>query len=98
MALSALVVVAALCLAGFAAVIAQVRASDAAGVAARLAARGDETAARAAALHLAPAGSGLTLTGGDLVTARIEAPPLGGLLPGLRVGASAIAAREPAVP
>lgn len=97
-ALSAMVVVLALCLAGVGAVVAQIRAADAAGVAARLAARGDEAAAQAAVSQMAPAGAALAISGGDLLTARVDAPPLGGLLPGLRVGATAVAAREPSEP
>jgi uncharacterized protein (UPF0333 family) len=97
-ALSALVVVLALCLAGIGVLIAQVRATDAAGEAARQAARGDDAAARAAVVRLAPADSVLTLSGTDVVTAQVEAPPLGALLPGIRVGATAVAAREPDVP
>jgi hypothetical protein len=97
-ALSAMVVVLALCLAGVGAVVAQIRAADAAGVAARLAARGDEAAAQAAVSQMAPAGAALAISGADLLTARVDAPPLGGLLPGLRVGATAVAAREPSEP
>lgn len=98
LALSALMVVLALCLAGVAAMVSQVRAADAAGVAARLAARGEEAAARLAVQQLAPSGASLILSGTNLVTARVEAPPLGGLLPALRIRASAVAAREPAPP
>lgn len=98
-ALSALVVVLVLCLAGIALVVAQVRVTDAAAEAARLAARGDDDAARAAVAQLAPAGSEVHLSGGssggDLVTARVAAPPLGGLLPGVHVSAAAVAARQP---
>ncbi len=94
-ALSAIVVVLALCLAGIGCLIAALRATDAAGEAARLAARGDDAAARSAVQRLAPAGSVLTLTGDDMVTARVTVPPLGGLLPGVTIGASAVAAREP---
>lgn len=93
-ALSALLVVLAFCLAGLAAILAQLRAVDAAAVAARLAARGDETAALEAVAQLAPAGSALVIDGGALVTARIHASPLGGLLPGVQIRAQAVAARE----
>lgn len=93
-ALSALLVVLALCLAGLAAFLAQLRAADAAAVAARLAARGDEAAAREAVAQLAPAGSVLAIDGGALITARVQAPPLGGLLPGVQIHTSAVAARE----
>lgn len=94
-ALSALVLVLAMCLAGLGAMLAQLQVTDAAGEAARLAARGDADGARAAVRVLAPTGSGLTLSGGARVTAHVVAPALGGLLPGLSVEASAVAAREP---
>ncbi len=94
-ALAALAVVLTLCLAGIAAMIAQVRVTDAAGEAARLAARGDRAAAQRAVQDLAPAGSVLTISGDDMLTARVSAPPLGGLLPGIDVRAQAVAAREP---
>jgi Flp pilus assembly protein TadG len=96
--LSTLVVVLALCVAGLAAMVAQVRTTDAAGEAARLAARGDDAAAHAVVDRLAPSGSELRLTGSTLVTAQVVAPPLGGLLPGIRLGATAVAMREPAEP
>lgn len=94
-ALSALTVIVAVCLAGIAAVIVQMRITDAAGVGARLAARGDDAGARAAITQLAPAGSTLAISGDDRVTVRLAAPPLGNLLPGVRLHAQAIAAREP---
>lgn len=93
-ALSAIVVVLMLCLAGIGCLVTAVRVTDAAGEAARLAARGDQAAARSAVQQLAPAGSTLSLSDGDPVTARVSAPPLGGLLPGIHVGATAVAARE----
>jgi Flp pilus assembly protein TadG len=94
-ALSAIMVVLTMCLAGLACLTTALRVTDAAGEAARLAARGDEAAARQVVQLLAPAGSVLSLSGADLVTAKVTAPPLGGVLPGIRVGASAVAAREP---
>jgi hypothetical protein len=94
-ALASLMAVLMLCLAGIACLIAAVRVTDAAGEAARLAARGDDEAARAAVSQLAPAGSVLSLSGGDFVTAQVAAPPLGHLLPGIHVEATAVAAREP---
>lgn len=97
-ALSALVVVLALCLAGIAAVMTQVRLTDAAGEAARLAARGDDAAASRAVAALGPPGVALYLSAGDPVTAEVRAAPVGGLLPGLRLAARAVAAREPADP
>lgn len=94
-ALSAIMVVLAMCLAGLACLTAALRVTDAAGQAARLAARGDRAGAQLVVQRLAPAGSALSLSGDDLVTAVVTAPPLGGLLPGVRVGATAVAAREP---
>lgn len=94
-ALSAIVLVLALCLAGIGCLITALRVTDAAGEAARLAARGDDDAARTVVQRLAPAGSALLLSDGDPVTARVTAPPLGGLLPGVHIEASAVAAREP---
>ena len=94
-ALSAIMVVLAMCLAGLACRATALRVTDAAGEAARLAARGDQVAARQVVQLLAPAGSVLSLSGTDLVTAKVTAPPLGGVLPGIRVGATAVAAREP---
>jgi Flp pilus assembly protein TadG len=94
-ALSAIMVVLATCLAGLACLTAALRVTDAASEAARLAARGDQAAARQVVQRLAPAGSVLSLSGTDLVTARVTAPPLGGVLPGIRVSAIVVAAREP---
>lgn len=95
MALSSLVVVLALCLAAIAALIAQIRVIDAAREAARLVARGDAAAAQQAVVKLAPGGSELVLTGAETITARVEAPPLGRMLPGIRLVAEAVARREP---
>lgn len=95
MALSALTVVLALCLAGVGAMLAQLRVADAAAAAAKLAARGDDPGARAAVTQLAPAGAVLELTGSSVITAQVEAPPLGSLLPGVSIRASAVASREP---
>lgn len=93
--LAVLALVLALCLAGIACLLAQLRCADAAREAARLAARGDDAGAAAAVSVLAPAGASLSLSGGDLVTATVTAAPVGGLLPGVRIEASASAAREP---
>ncbi|GGM05332.1 TadE family type IV pilus minor pilin [Nakamurella endophytica] len=97
-ALAALVVVLAGCLAGLACVLGQLRCTDAAREAARLAGRGDEAAARQAVAQLAPSGAvlGLSVTG-DLVTADVSVGAVGGLLPGVRLRAAAVAAREDAV-
>lgn len=97
-ALSALLVALVLCLAAIGAAVLQVRLTDAAGAAVRLAARGDVAAAEAAVHWAAGAGAVLRLAeagDGALVTARVEAVPLSGLLPGLRLSAQAVAAREP---
>ena len=91
-----LVLVVAMCLTGIGCLLAQLRCADAAREAARLAARGDEAAAAAAVAALAPAGASLSLADGELVTATVTAAPVGGLLPGVRIQASAAAAREPA--
>lgn len=97
-ALSALVLVLTFCLAALAAMVAQVRIVDAAGVAARLAARGDPDAARAAALRLAPAGSDLSISeSGELLTVRVTGPAAGSLLPGVHLAAQVVIAREPAM-
>jgi hypothetical protein len=97
MALAVLAVVLVACLAGVACVIAQVRCADAAREAARLAGRGDPGAASAAVATLAPNGASLSLGGsGDLVLATVSVAPIGGILPGVTIRASASAAREPA--
>jgi hypothetical protein len=96
MALAVLATVLISCLAGVACVIAQVRCADAAREAARLTARGDSDGATAAVAALAPDGASLELAAsGDLVMATVEARPVGGLLPGVTVRASAAATREP---
>ncbi len=97
MALAVLALVLVTCLAGLACMIAQVRCADAAREAARLAGRGDSDGATNAVATLAPAGASLTLGSSDgLVTATVSARPIGGLLPGVTIHASAAAAREPA--
>ncbi len=92
--LAALALVLALCLAGTACLLAQLRCADAAREAVRLAARGDDSGAADAVSALAP-GASLALSGEDLVTATVRADPIGGLLPGVVIVASASAAREP---
>lgn len=95
-AVGTLVVVLALALAAMGAVVLQLRGVDAATEAARLAARGDPEGARRAAARLLPEGAEVTVeVRGDDVVARVRAAPLGSALPGLRVGAEALAAREP---
>jgi hypothetical protein len=89
-----LVVVLTLCLAGIAAVSMQIRCIDAAREAARLAARGDERSAVAAAHGVAPAGAGLQLRrDGGFVVATVTTRS--SLLPALRLTATAVAAIEP---
>lgn len=96
MAISALVVVLAGCLTGLGCVIADLRCADAAREAARLAARGDLAAARAAAAGLAPSGFSLSVSDdSDLVSVSVSVPAVGGMLPGVRIAATAVAAREP---
>ena len=92
--LAALVAVLVLCLGGGTALAAQVRCVDAAREAARLAARGDGTAAAAAAERIAPAGAVLRVrSDGEFVAARVTVRTA--LLPGLTVGAEAVSAVEP---
>ncbi len=84
-----------------AAVGAQLRCTDAAGVAARAAARGDDAAAvRQAGLAVAPGGADLQIaTAVDTVqvVVRVKMRPFGGalaVLPALEVSGRAVAARE----
>ena len=96
--LAVLMIVVAACLAGIGCVIAQLRCSDAAREAARLAGRGDSAAAAAAVAAIAPSGAVLNLQmGGDLVTATVSVGAVSGLLPGVTVRASASAAKEEGV-
>jgi Flp pilus assembly protein TadG len=94
-----LVVVAAVC--GVATMTAQLRCTDAAGVAARLAARGESASiVRAAALAGAPSGAAVTVAStNDTVTATVRAAvsPIGALrfLPAVTVHASVVQAKEP---
>jgi hypothetical protein len=90
------VVVLAVVLAAMGAAVLQLRCVDAATEAARLGARGDPDAARRAAARLLSDGAEVVLeTRGDDVVARVRVAPLGSALPALRVGAEAVAAREP---
>lgn len=93
-AVAALVVVVVLGVGGLAAVSAQVRCIDAAREAARLAARGDDGAAVDTARRTGPDGASIEVRrdGGRIVArVRVRAP----LVPGLTVGAEAVAAPEP---
>jgi hypothetical protein len=103
-ALPAFVVVVLAAVFGVVVVIAQLRCVDAAAIAARMVARGDDAAAvHAAALASAPGRAQLTVTGSsDLVTATVHASlsPFGPLrfLPAVTVQAHVVQAREPAAP
>lgn len=95
-ALCGFIAVLAMVLAGLSAVLDQIWCTDAAGEAARLAARGDMAHARQVAGSVAPSGAKVTVTEqGDTVTVEVVADPVGGLLPGVRVRARAVAVREP---
>lgn len=94
LAITALVLVLVLCLVGVNAVLMQVRCVDAAREAARLAARGDERSAIAAARRVAPDGARVQLhQDGDLLVATVTAHSK--LLPTLDIAATAVAAAEP---
>lgn len=87
-------VVLVLCLAGVSAVSMQVRCIDAAREAARLAARGDERSAVAAAVRLAPAGARIDLhRDGEFLVATVAARSK--FLPDMDITAKAVAAAEP---
>lgn len=93
--IAALVVVLVLCLGGVSAVSMQVRCVDAAREAARLAARGDERSAVAAARRLAPGGARVDLhRDGDFLVATVVAHSK--LLPTIDIAAKAVSAAEPA--
>lgn len=101
MVLPVLLVVLAMALWVLAAVSAQLRCTDAAGVGARAAARGDAPAAVvAAARSVAPSGAGVEVQQGPQVVqvvVRVEVRPLGGALqalPAFAVSGRAAAARE----
>ena len=95
-ALCALTVVVGLVLAGFTAVAAQLRCTDAAREAARLIARGEPQLAAQAVEQIAPAGAELSIkTEGDSISVEVRAAPAGGLLPGLHLTASAFGVLEP---
>lgn len=93
--IAALVVVLLLCLAGVTALSMQVRCIDAAREAARLASRGDQRSAVAAARRLAPAGARVDLRrDGDFLVATVVAHSK--LLPTIDIAANAVSAAEPA--
>jgi len=103
-ALPTLLLAGALSLAGLQVAAAQLRCLDAAGVAARLAARGEVAAdVDSAATAAGPAEARVTVArNGDVVSAAVVAPVhllgLGGLLPTFRVAASAAEPVEPGEP
>ncbi|HWE89820.1 MAG TPA: TadE family type IV pilus minor pilin [Pseudonocardiaceae bacterium] len=98
-ALCGFIAVLAMVLAGLSAVLGQIRCTDAAGEAARLAARGDLTHARQVIVSIAGSDAKATFTdNGDTLTVEVVDDPLGGLLPGVRVRAQAFAVREPDPP
>jgi hypothetical protein len=89
-----LVAVLVLCLAGITAVSMQVRCIDAAREAARLAARGDERSAVAAARVVAPGGAVVQLRrDGQFVVATVAVRS--NLLPALRITATGVSVVEP---
>ncbi len=93
MGLAALVAVLVLCLAGVTAVSMQVRCVDAAREAARLAARGDESAAVGIAREIAPAGAVVQVRrDGEFVVASVTARS--NLLPALVISAEGVSATE----
>ncbi|MHA7666437.1 TadE family type IV pilus minor pilin [Mycolicibacterium sp. HS_4_1] len=95
-AVAALIAVAVLGVGGLAAVSMQVRCLDAAREAARLAARGDDRAAIETARRAGPDGATVEVRrDGGRVVARVRVPAP--LLPGITVGAEAVAAPEPGV-
>lgn len=97
-ALCALVAVLVLALGGVLAVAAQLRCSDAAREAARLAARGELERGRSAAAQIAPVGAMVEITTvDDEVRARVTTGPFGTLLPGLHIGGEAVGSLEPGV-
>ena len=94
--MAALSVVLVLCVGGLAAIGTQVRCVDSAREAARLAARGDETAASDAVRRGGPAGAALSLRrDGAFVVATVSSRAV--LLPGLVIAAESVASLEPGV-
>lgn len=94
--IGALTFVSALLLAGIGVASDQLRCTDAAREAARLLARGQPARAEQAVREIAPSGARLDVVReGDTITAGVEAEPVGGLLPGIRLRSSAFAVAEP---
>ncbi len=94
--IGALTVVSSLLLAGVGVAGDQLRCTDAAREAARLLARGQPARAEQVVREIAPRGARLEVVReGDAITAGVEAEPVAGLLPGIRLRASAFAIAEP---
>ncbi|AZI59345.1 pilus assembly protein [Nakamurella antarctica] len=95
MLLPVLVVVLMLCLAGIGCLTTQLRCADAAREGARLAGRGDMSAGREAAAQIAPDGASISIEfRGDFVHVTVSAQPYSGVLPGVTMAATAVAANE----
>ncbi|WP_203471440.1 TadE family type IV pilus minor pilin [Mycolicibacterium chubuense] len=93
-AILSLVAVLVVCAAGLTAVSMQVRCVDAAREAARLAARGDDAGATAAARKVAPADAAVDVRrDGEFVVATVTSTSA--LLPGLKIAARGVSALEP---
>lgn len=96
-AFAAFAAVLALALGAVSAAVDQLRCTDAAREAARLAAQGDRQRAHAAAERIAPAGADITITTtGEEIAVAVRAEPAAGLIPGLELHAEAFAVAEPA--
>lgn len=96
--LFAVILVAGLVLAGVGCAVAQVRCVDAAREVARLLARGDSAAAASALAQVGPSGASMAVSdGGGMISVTVRAAPVGGLLPGVELSATAVAALEPGV-
>jgi hypothetical protein len=95
-ALVTFVVVLGLSLCGLSTAIDQIHCVDAAREAARLAARGEPEQAKAAAARIAPTNAEVHINMQDEhIEVDIDAVPVNGLLPGVRLHAEAFAVREP---
>ncbi len=95
-AMAAFVLILGMALGGTSAMADQVRCVDAAREAARLTARGQQDEAEVAAKRIAPQNAEVTITmNGEQIEVHVNATPVGGLLPGIRLHASAFAVREP---
>lgn len=94
--LGGLTLVTMLLIAGLTALTGHLRCTDAAREAARLLARGQPHEAEAAVHAIAPAGARLEVRRtGDGIDVEVAADPVGGLLPGVHLSATAYAVAEP---